>query len=59
MRDWKLTAQALDPAIPPDAAAAAAASLAKMEGDFRPLLGRIPLEAEPAFVSLRRPEDEE
>jgi hypothetical protein len=59
MRDWNLIVQALDPAIPPDAAADAAVSLARMEADFRPLTASIPLETEPAFVALRRPEDTE
>jgi len=59
MRDWKAIAAGIGPDIPPEARDRAVASQERVDGAFRPLVRKIPLVAEPAFVSLRFPEDQE
>ena len=56
MTDWKQVAAAFAPDMPADAVERAAQPLEKLEQVFRPLLARIPLETEPAYVLLL-PED--
>lgn len=59
MKDWKAVAAGLGLEIPPDELERVVAVQARVEEVFRPLVGRIPLITEPAYVSLRFPEDSE
>lgn len=59
MKDWKQLAAALSLPIPPEDVERAATALERIEAEFRPLVKTIPLETEPAYASLRFPEDEE
>ena len=59
MKDWKKIAVGLGLNLPDEALDRAAASQDGVEAAFRPLVSKIPLETEPAYVSLRQPEDEE
>lgn len=51
-KDWKSIAAAVAPDIPADAVARIAPSLEALEQTFRPLLDRIPVDGEPAYVQL-------
>lgn len=59
MRDWSKIGQGLTLGIPDADLAAAAASLHQVDAVFAPMVRRIPLETEPAYMSVRFPEDEE
>lgn len=59
MRDWKQVAEGFGAEIPDRDLDRVAASLAAVEEAFRPLVGKIPLETEPAYLPLRLPEVEE
>jgi hypothetical protein len=58
MKDWKQLAAALVLPIPPEDLEKAATALDRIEAEFRPLVKTIPFETEPAYSSLRFPEDE-
>ena len=51
-RDWKAAAAAFAPGIPAEQIEKIAPSLEGLESAFRPLVARLPLETEPAFVLL-------
>lgn len=51
-RDWTAAAAAHAPDIPADQIARITPSLDALEAAFRPLVARIPLDAEPAPVML-------
>ncbi len=57
MKDWVRIAEGLGLEIPPPDLERAAQSLARVEAVFQPLIDRIPLETEPAFVVVREPEE--
>jgi len=59
MKDWKVVAAALALKIPPEELERIIAAQERVEESFRPLVKRIPLVTEPAYVSLRFPEDSE
>ena len=58
MRDWNKIGQGLGLSIADADLAAAAASLQQIDAVFAPMVRRIPIETEPAFISVRFPEDE-
>lgn len=51
-KDWKALATAIAPDIPVEAVERITPSLDALEETFRPLLSRIPVDAEPAYVQL-------
>jgi hypothetical protein len=58
MTDWKKIATAVAPDIPQEAVDRAVKPLETLEGTFRPLIARIPLETEPAYVLLAAGEEQ-
>jgi hypothetical protein len=58
MPDWKAIAAAVAPDIPADALSRIEPSLDSLEAAFCPLVARIPLDAEPAYVLKIDPEPE-
>ncbi|MCC6862005.1 MAG: hypothetical protein IT158_25765 [Bryobacterales bacterium] len=59
MRDWKKIAEAEGFAIPPADLERSIPVLDALEAAFRPLVGAIPPEIEPATVFRAAPEEEE
>lgn len=57
-RDWKAAAAAFAPGIPADQIEKISPSLDGLEAAFRPLVSRLPLETEPAYVLLLAREKE-
>ena len=57
VKDWKLLAKSLDLQIPEAELDQLARALEGIEGSFRPLVDKIPLECEPAYILLRLPEE--
>ncbi len=57
MKDWRLIAKALDLEIPDSELDQLARSLDSIEASFRPLVRKIPLECEPAYIMPRAPEE--
>jgi hypothetical protein len=51
-RDWKAAAAAFAPDIPAEQVEKISASLDGLEAAFRPLVARLPVETEPAYVLL-------
>ena len=51
-RDWKAAAAAFAPGIPVEQVEKIAPSLDGLEAAFRPLLAKLPVETEPAYVLL-------
>ena len=51
-RDWKAAAAAFAPGIPAEQLEKITPSLDGLEAAFRPLLAKLPLETEPAYVLL-------
>lgn len=51
-RDWKSAAAAFAPGIPAEQLEKIAPALDSLDAAFRPLLAKIPLETEPAYVLL-------
>ena len=51
-RDWKSAAAAYAPDIPPEQLEKITPSLDGLEAAFRPLVSKLPLETEPAYVLL-------
>ncbi len=59
MKDWVRIAEGLGLEIPEAELERAASSLGRVEALFRPLLEKIPFEAEPAFLVMHEPEEGE
>jgi hypothetical protein len=51
-RDWKAAAAAFAPGMPAEQLEKITPSLDGLEAAFRPLLAKLPLEIEPAYVLL-------
>lgn len=59
MKDYQLLARALDLGVPGDELDRLVAPLEALEASFRPLLARLELETEPAYLLILPGEDEQ
>jgi hypothetical protein len=59
MKDWLSVARGYGLRIPEKDLRAAVEAMERLEADFRPLVDRIPLQTEPAYVALRFREEPE